>query len=80
MISHASRQMLSLMEAQAQFFQQGHQSLSELDEYRRKLNEEVTAGSHFLCYTCICTTNLAVIMWGTNTVFDDRPGTVQINK
>ncbi|XP_039996256.1 arf-GAP with coiled-coil, ANK repeat and PH domain-containing protein 1 isoform X2 [Xiphias gladius] len=34
--------MLSLMEAQAQFFQQGHQSLSELDEYRRKLNEEHT--------------------------------------
>lgn len=33
--------MLSLMEAQAQFFQHGHQSLSELDEYRRKLNEEV---------------------------------------
>ncbi|XP_035505235.1 arf-GAP with coiled-coil, ANK repeat and PH domain-containing protein 1 isoform X1 [Scophthalmus maximus] len=33
---------LSLMEAQAQFFQQGHQSLSELDEYRRKLNEEHT--------------------------------------
>ncbi|XP_070785793.1 arf-GAP with coiled-coil, ANK repeat and PH domain-containing protein 1 isoform X2 [Enoplosus armatus] len=34
--------MLSLMEAQAQFFQHGHQSLSELDEYRRKLNEEHT--------------------------------------
>ncbi|XP_069374410.1 arf-GAP with coiled-coil, ANK repeat and PH domain-containing protein 1 [Paralichthys olivaceus] len=34
--------MLSLMEAQAQFFQQGHQSLSELDEYRQKLNEEHT--------------------------------------
>ncbi|KAM9335420.1 arf-GAP with coiled-coil, ANK repeat and PH domain-containing protein 1 [Symphorus nematophorus] len=33
---------LSLMEAQAQFFQHGHQSLSELDEYRRKLNEEHT--------------------------------------
>ncbi|XP_035004281.1 arf-GAP with coiled-coil, ANK repeat and PH domain-containing protein 1 [Hippoglossus stenolepis] len=34
--------MLSLMESQAQFFQQGHQSLSELDEYRQKLNEEHT--------------------------------------
>ncbi|KAG7496371.1 hypothetical protein JOB18_017799 [Solea senegalensis] len=34
--------MLSLMEAQAQFFQQGHESLSELDDYRRKLNEEHT--------------------------------------
>lgn len=34
--------MLSLMEAQAQFFQHGHQSLSEMDEYRRKLNEEHT--------------------------------------
>ncbi|XP_030285762.1 arf-GAP with coiled-coil, ANK repeat and PH domain-containing protein 1 [Sparus aurata] len=33
---------LSLMEAQAQFFQHGNQSLSELDEYRRKLNEEHT--------------------------------------
>ncbi|XP_040886841.1 arf-GAP with coiled-coil, ANK repeat and PH domain-containing protein 1 [Toxotes jaculatrix] len=33
---------LSLMEAQAQFFQHGHQSVSELDEYRRKLNEEHT--------------------------------------
>uniref|UniRef100_I3JB30 Arf-GAP with coiled-coil, ANK repeat and PH domain-containing protein n=1 Tax=Oreochromis niloticus TaxID=8128 RepID=I3JB30_ORENI len=32
--------MLSLMDAQAQFFLQGHQSLSELDEYRQKLNEE----------------------------------------
>ncbi|KAM7377284.1 hypothetical protein PAMA_013873 [Pampus argenteus] len=32
--------MLSLMEAQAHFFQRGHQSLSELDEYRRKLSEE----------------------------------------
>lgn len=38
----ASCQMLSLMDAQAQFFLQGHQSLSELDEYRQKLNEEVT--------------------------------------
>lgn len=37
-----SRQMLSLMEAQAQLFQHGHQSLSQLDEYRRQLNEEVT--------------------------------------
>ncbi|KAM8899361.1 arf-GAP with coiled-coil, ANK repeat and PH domain-containing protein 1 isoform 2-T4 [Spinachia spinachia] len=34
--------MLSLMESQAQLFQRGHQSLSELDEYRRKLNEEHT--------------------------------------
>ncbi|XP_041635151.1 arf-GAP with coiled-coil, ANK repeat and PH domain-containing protein 1 [Cheilinus undulatus] len=34
--------MLSLMEAQANFFQHGHQSLSELDEYRRKLNDEHT--------------------------------------
>lgn len=34
--------MLSLMEAQAQFFQQGHQSLSELDQYCQKLNEEHT--------------------------------------
>ncbi|XP_067379483.1 arf-GAP with coiled-coil, ANK repeat and PH domain-containing protein 1 isoform X2 [Channa argus] len=34
--------MLSMMEAQAQFFQHGHQSLSELDEYRRKLAEEHT--------------------------------------
>lgn len=34
-------QMLSLMETQAQFFQQGHTSLSELEEYRQKLNEEV---------------------------------------
>lgn len=34
-------QMLSLMESQAQFFQHGHQSLSQLDEYRRQLNEEV---------------------------------------
>uniref|UniRef100_UPI0037E84B71 arf-GAP with coiled-coil, ANK repeat and PH domain-containing protein 1 n=1 Tax=Semicossyphus pulcher TaxID=241346 RepID=UPI0037E84B71 len=34
--------MLSLMEAQSQFFQHGHQSLSELDEYRRKLNDEHT--------------------------------------
>uniref|UniRef100_A0A671W980 Arf-GAP with coiled-coil, ANK repeat and PH domain-containing protein n=1 Tax=Sparus aurata TaxID=8175 RepID=A0A671W980_SPAAU len=37
-----SCQVLSLMEAQAQFFQHGNQSLSELDEYRRKLNEEHT--------------------------------------
>ncbi|XP_059210933.1 arf-GAP with coiled-coil, ANK repeat and PH domain-containing protein 1 [Centropristis striata] len=34
--------MLSLMEAQAQLFQHGHQSLADLDEYRRKLNEEHT--------------------------------------
>lgn len=32
--------MLSLMEAQSHFFQHGHQSLSELDQYRQKLNEE----------------------------------------
>lgn len=37
--------MLSLMEAQANFFQRGHQSLSELDEYRRKITEEHT---HFV--------------------------------
>ncbi|XP_034712138.1 arf-GAP with coiled-coil, ANK repeat and PH domain-containing protein 1 [Etheostoma cragini] len=34
--------MLSLMEAQAQLFQQGHQSFSELEEYRQKLNKEHT--------------------------------------
>ncbi|XP_008281060.1 arf-GAP with coiled-coil, ANK repeat and PH domain-containing protein 1 isoform X1 [Stegastes partitus] len=34
--------MLSLMEAQAMLFQQGHQSLSELDQYRHKLSEEHT--------------------------------------
>ncbi|XP_074479925.1 arf-GAP with coiled-coil, ANK repeat and PH domain-containing protein 1 [Sebastes fasciatus] len=34
--------MLSMMDAQAQLFQHGHQSLSELDEYRRKLNDEHT--------------------------------------
>ncbi|XP_034020643.1 arf-GAP with coiled-coil, ANK repeat and PH domain-containing protein 1 [Thalassophryne amazonica] len=33
---------LSLMEAQAQFFQQGHESLSNVDEYRRTLSEEHT--------------------------------------
>ncbi|XP_028998711.1 arf-GAP with coiled-coil, ANK repeat and PH domain-containing protein 1 [Betta splendens] len=32
--------MLSLMDAQAQLFCHGNQSLSELDEYRRKLSEE----------------------------------------
>uniref|UniRef100_A0A3P9ACU0 Arf-GAP with coiled-coil, ANK repeat and PH domain-containing protein n=1 Tax=Esox lucius TaxID=8010 RepID=A0A3P9ACU0_ESOLU len=37
----ASR-MVSMMDAQSQFFQQGHQSLSELDEYRRSLSEEHT--------------------------------------
>jgi hypothetical protein len=31
-----------MMDAQSQFFQQGHQSLSELDDYRRTLSEEVT--------------------------------------
>ncbi|XP_072543638.1 arf-GAP with coiled-coil, ANK repeat and PH domain-containing protein 1 [Salminus brasiliensis] len=34
--------MLSLMEAQALFFQQGHQSLTELEEYRRQLSDEHT--------------------------------------
>lgn len=34
--------MLSLMEAQSNFFQHGHQSLSELDGYRQTLNEEVS--------------------------------------
>uniref|UniRef100_A0A6Q2Z2A9 Arf-GAP with coiled-coil, ANK repeat and PH domain-containing protein n=1 Tax=Esox lucius TaxID=8010 RepID=A0A6Q2Z2A9_ESOLU len=34
--------MVSMMDAQSQFFQQGHQSLSELDEYRRSLSEEHT--------------------------------------
>uniref|UniRef100_A0A3Q3X3E2 Arf-GAP with coiled-coil, ANK repeat and PH domain-containing protein n=1 Tax=Mola mola TaxID=94237 RepID=A0A3Q3X3E2_MOLML len=37
--------MLSLMEAQAQLFQHGHQSLSELDEYRRQLNEQFVLDS-----------------------------------
>uniref|UniRef100_A0A8D0D3R2 Arf-GAP with coiled-coil, ANK repeat and PH domain-containing protein n=1 Tax=Sander lucioperca TaxID=283035 RepID=A0A8D0D3R2_SANLU len=36
------KNMLSLMEAQAQLFQHGHQSFSELEEYRQKLNEEHT--------------------------------------
>ncbi|CAK6952885.1 arf-GAP with coiled-coil%2C ANK repeat and PH domain-containing protein 1 isoform X2 [Scomber scombrus] len=34
--------MLSLMEAQAQFFELNHESVSELDNYRRKLTEETT--------------------------------------
>uniref|UniRef100_A0A4W4DR33 Arf-GAP with coiled-coil, ANK repeat and PH domain-containing protein n=1 Tax=Electrophorus electricus TaxID=8005 RepID=A0A4W4DR33_ELEEL len=34
--------MLSLMEAQALFFQQGHQSLTELEEYRKHLGDEVS--------------------------------------
>ncbi|KAJ8416627.1 hypothetical protein AAFF_G00325050 [Aldrovandia affinis] len=34
--------MLSLMEAQAQFFLHGHQSLTELEEYRRNLSEQHT--------------------------------------
>ncbi|KAI1898798.1 hypothetical protein AGOR_G00076070 [Albula goreensis] len=34
--------MLSLMDAQAQFFQQGHQSLTDLEEYRRNLTEQHT--------------------------------------
>ncbi|XP_031440502.1 arf-GAP with coiled-coil, ANK repeat and PH domain-containing protein 1 isoform X2 [Clupea harengus] len=33
---------LSLMEAQAQFFQQGHQSLKELETYRKNLSDEQT--------------------------------------
>lgn len=41
--------MLSLMEAQSQFFQHGHQSLSELDQYRHKLSEE--AGLPFLFFS-----------------------------
>lgn len=35
--------MLSLMEAQAHFFELNHESVSELDSYRRKLSEEVIA-------------------------------------
>lgn len=35
------KQMLSLMETQAAFFQQGHQSLTELEEYRKQLSNEV---------------------------------------
>ncbi|XP_017327141.1 arf-GAP with coiled-coil, ANK repeat and PH domain-containing protein 1 isoform X2 [Ictalurus punctatus] len=34
--------MLSLMETQAKFFQQGHQSLTELEEYCNQLNNECT--------------------------------------
>ncbi|XP_077356646.1 arf-GAP with coiled-coil, ANK repeat and PH domain-containing protein 1 [Festucalex cinctus] len=34
--------MLSLMDAQAQLFQNGYQSLSELDRYRQKLSDEHT--------------------------------------
>lgn len=34
-------QMLSLMEAQALFFQQGYQSLTELENYRKQLKDEV---------------------------------------
>lgn len=45
---HSPPQMLSLMEAQSQFFQHGHQSLSELDQYRHKLSEE--AGLLFLFF------------------------------
>lgn len=33
---------LSLMETQAQFFQQSHQSLKDLDSYRKKLSDEHT--------------------------------------
>ena len=35
-------QMLSLIEAQAQFFQYGHQSLSELEDFKFSLGEEVS--------------------------------------
>ncbi|XP_015234995.1 PREDICTED: arf-GAP with coiled-coil, ANK repeat and PH domain-containing protein 1 [Cyprinodon variegatus] len=34
--------MLALMDVQSQFFKQGHQSLSELDQYCQKLSEEQT--------------------------------------
>ncbi|KAM9501819.1 arf-GAP with coiled-coil, ANK repeat and PH domain-containing protein 1 [Clarias gariepinus] len=34
--------MISLMESQAAFFQQGHHSLAELEEYRKQLNDECT--------------------------------------
>ena len=34
--------MLSLIEAQAQFFQYGHKSLSELEDFKRSLGEEVS--------------------------------------
>ncbi|KAJ8254775.1 hypothetical protein GJAV_G00197220 [Gymnothorax javanicus] len=34
--------MLSLMEAQVQFFQDGHQSLAELESYRKQLSEQHT--------------------------------------
>ncbi|KAG7464645.1 hypothetical protein MATL_G00167550 [Megalops atlanticus] len=34
--------MLSMMEAQAQFFQQGHESLAELEEYRKNLSDQHT--------------------------------------
>ncbi|KAL0970296.1 hypothetical protein UPYG_G00240000 [Umbra pygmaea] len=34
--------MVSMMDAQSLFFQQGHKSLSELDDYRRRLSEEHT--------------------------------------
>ncbi|KAF5902453.1 arf-GAP with coiled-coil, ANK repeat and PH domain-containing protein 1-like, partial [Clarias magur] len=34
--------MISLMETQAAFFQQGHQSLAELEEYRKQLSDEYT--------------------------------------
>uniref|UniRef100_A0A667ZE09 Arf-GAP with coiled-coil, ANK repeat and PH domain-containing protein n=1 Tax=Myripristis murdjan TaxID=586833 RepID=A0A667ZE09_9TELE len=37
--------MLSLMDAQAQFFQHGHQSISQLDEYRHRLSEQLVLNS-----------------------------------
>uniref|UniRef100_A0AAY4C858 Arf-GAP with coiled-coil, ANK repeat and PH domain-containing protein n=1 Tax=Denticeps clupeoides TaxID=299321 RepID=A0AAY4C858_9TELE len=37
---HVPFSMLSLMEAQAQFFHKGHESLKELESYRKSLNEE----------------------------------------
>lgn len=47
--------MLSLMEAQSQFFQHGHQSLSELDQYRHQLSEE--AGLLFLGFFSVSEAN-----------------------
>lgn len=49
-----SLQMLSLMEAQAQLFQQGHQSLSQLEDYRRQLNEEVMQAKCFSPFLLLC--------------------------
>lgn len=61
-------QVLSLMEAQAQFFQHGHQSLSELDKYRQQLNEEVIACCSFALL------NFGAIMGGSDVVFGNRTG------